>query len=339
MSMVDHYPKTNPAAPKSRLPKSTSVSSSKTVKAKVRKKRLRRGLIRAIKKFFIALIAIACCLVFMHTLIVPSIVDTHLSSGEFSDEQMIAFANERLLNRSSKSLSRIPVFAHRGFVNDSLDNSYASFDLALLSGCPQIELDVHASSDGVLYVSHDNNLSGISGSNWKITDHTSAELDGILMKNGEKLHRLSEVIERYRDQMIYLVELKDDSPDPAPFLDVVRGHPQLAENIQVQSFYPEVLENIRTELPNMFVQYLVNDRNTYNEALKMEWLDSIALDQKLVSQDVINQVHQSSKEIWVWTVDSIDKVREYLRMGVNGVITDLDSAVIIYKEMSFEEDK
>ncbi|MBF0578457.1 glycerophosphodiester phosphodiesterase [Erysipelotrichaceae bacterium RD49] len=336
--MTQRYPNSN-HAPQTERSNPTQIQDPEVSRqrkaraAAVRKRRRHKAILRAVRKTLIGVLAVLCCLVFMHTLALPRLINTQLQDGTFTSEQMIAMANERLLNQSSKQLFRIPVFAHRGFVKDSLDNSYASYDLALLSGCPQIELDVHASSDGVLYVSHDNNLSSISGSNWNITDHTSAELDGILMKNGEKLHRLSEVVERYRDQIIYLVELKDDNPDPEPFLDVVRGHPKLAENIQVQSFYPEVLENIRAQLPNMFVQYLVNDRNTMNEALQMEWLDSLALDQKLVNQNVIDLVHSTGKEIWVWTVDSVDKVREYLAQGVDGVITDLDSAVVIYKEM------
>lgn len=306
---------------------------AETVRKSVKKKKKKRRLKRKIRRALIGTGAFVCA--FVVVTVFDSRVDTIPSgNSDYSTEEMVVMANERLLNRTSKDLTRIPVFAHRGFVNDTVDNSYAAFDLALLSGCPQIELDVRASSDGVYYVSHDDNIKSISGLDWFISEHTSAELDGVLMKNGEKLHRLSEVVERYRDQMIYLVEIKDETDDPAPFLDVVKGHPQLAQNIQVQSFYAPVLENIHKELPNMFVQWLINDSSLVDQALNYDWLDSLALDHKLISQDRVSTIHENGKEVWLWTVDNLDDIHRYLSWGVDGVITDLDSAVALYKEMS-----
>lgn len=303
-------------------------TQKKVIKRKIRKRRLKRW----VKRTLISVLAFGCAFAAARFLFLKSAFSMKTAPAEYSDEEIYAYVHDRMLNTPSKHLSRIPVFAHRGFVEDSLYNSYQSFDLALLSGCPQIELDVRSSSDGVLYVSHDENLKDISASDWNISEHTSAELDGILMKNGEKLHRLSEVLERYRDQLIYLVEIKDENPDPEPFLDAVRSHPELAENIQVQSFYAPVLENIHNELPNMFVQYLINDSAKVNEALGYEWLDSLAIDQAITSQDRINKIHEAGKEVWIWTVDDINNVHRYLSWNADGVITDLESAVAVYKE-------
>lgn len=300
-------------------------------KQKAPKRRLKRKIRRAMS----GSLALVCA--FMGTHIVNGQIDPLvLSLGVYTNQEMVEQANERLLNRSSKQLTRIPVFAHRGFAQNALDNSYAAFDIALQSGCPQIELDVRSSADGVYYVSHDDNIKSITGLDWWISQKTSAELDGVLMSNGEKLHRLSEVVERYRDQMIYLVEIKDESGDAWPFLDVVKGHPQLAQNIQVQSFDRKVLEAIHHELPNMFVQWLINDHHKVEEALNCDWLDSIALDHILISEDRVRTIHEHQKEVWLWTVDDLEMIHTYLSWGVDGVITNLESAVSLYKEMAFE---
>lgn len=297
----------------------------------VKKRRLKKKIRRAISGTLALVCSLGCTFVFDQKL-----DPLTLMPGVYSNEEMVKQANDRLVNRTSKELTRIPVFAHRGFVNGTVDNSYAAFDLALQAGCPQIELDVRSSADGVYYVSHDDNIKSISGLDWWISQKTSAELDGVLMSNGEKLHRLSEVVERYRDQMIYLVEIKDESGDPWPFLDVVRGHPQLAQNIQVQSFDIKVLEAIHSELPNMFVQWLVNDHHKVDEALSYDWLDSIALDHILISEDRVNTIHEHQKEVWLWTVDDLNMIHTYLSWGVDGVITNLESAVSLYKEMAID---
>lgn len=296
---------------------------------KLRKRRRRRRLKASVR----ASLAIIAAFFAVPMLLLKGSFILKLDPATYTIEEITADAKGRELNTSSKELSRIPVFAHRGFSEqNSMGNSFEAFDLALLSGCPQIELDVRSSADDILYVSHDDNLSLISASNWNISEHTSDELDGILMKNGEKLHRLSEVFDRYRDQMVYLVELKDDSSNPKSFLDVVAGYPKLAQNIQAQSFNQALLENVHNELPNMFVQLLVSDSNKLWEGIQSPWLDSIAIDQNILSWDLIGTIHEANKEVWVWTVDKLDDVHRYLSWGVDGVITDLDSAVIIFKE-------
>lgn len=256
------------------------------------------------------------------------------ASATLSEEQIDEMVQKRLMNQTSKNLERIPVFAHRGFVEDSLENTFASFDFALLSGCPQIELDVRSSSDGVLYVCHDETLSHIADLDWKVSEHTSQELDEVVLKNGEKLHRLSEVIERYRDQLIYLIEFKEDTANPQPFIDVVKAYPQYTATMQVQSFYPATLEAIHQQLPNLFVQLLINDYTQIDEAMQADWLDSLALDEKLISATRIQAIHDAGKEVWLWTVDDPDAIRRYLAWGADGVITDLDSAVEIYQEFA-----
>lgn len=292
---------------------------------KLRKKRRRRRLKASVRTTLSLLLAFFVVPIFQDYIYT-------LDPAQYSIEEIISQAKGRQLNTSSKELTRIPVFAHRGFVENSIGNSFESIDLALLSGCPQVEIDVRSSSDGILYMSHDDNLSPISASDWNISQHTSAELDGILMKNGEKLHRLSEVFDRYRDQLIYLVELKDDSPDPQPFLDVVASYPKLTQNIQAQSFNQPLLENVHTALPNMFVQSLISDSNKIAQALEASWLDSLAVDQNILSWDLIGTIHETNKEVWVWTIDNLEDVHRYLSWGVDGVITDLDSAVAIYRE-------
>lgn len=301
------------------------------VKHKAPKRRLKRKIRRAIS----GTLALVCA-IGVSGVVNQQINPLVLNLGVYTNQEMVQQANERLLNRSSKQLTRIPVFAHRGFAQNALDNSYAAFDIALQSGCPQIELDVRSSADGVYYVSHDDNIKSITGLDWWISQKTSAELDGVLMSNGEKPHRLSEVVERYRDQMIYLVEIKDESGDAWPFLDVVKGHPQLAQNIQVQSFDLQVLKEIHNELPNMFVQWLINDHHKVEEAIACDWLDSLALDHILISEDRVNKIHEHQKEVWLWTVDDLDMIHTYLSWGVDGVITNLESAVSLYKEMALE---
>lgn len=238
----------------------------------------------------------------------------------------------RLMNMTSKNKKRLPVYAHRGFEENALENSFESFDAALLAGCPQIELDVRLSSDGVLYVVHDADLKSIAGSSGAISSMSSEQLDATTMKNGEKVHSLKEIVQRYGTQMMYLVEFKEDEQDIEPFVDVIRSYPQAAANIQVQSFYKGVIERIHNRFPNMFTQLLINEPSDVQKAIDLDWLDSLAIDQAIISKNRIEKVHEAGKECWIWTVDNPQNIRRFLSWGADGVITNLTSAVEIGKE-------
>ena len=65
------------------------------------------------------------------------------------------------LNSSSWLLTR-PI-AHRGLWNDEIpENSLLAYENAIKHGYP-IEIDVHKSKDGVLFVFHDDNLKRLTG--------------------------------------------------------------------------------------------------------------------------------------------------------------------------------
>ena len=50
------------------------------------------------------------------------------------------------------------IIAHRGFSDERPENTIASFDHAIESGFSYLELDVHLSKDGILYVIHDDTV-------------------------------------------------------------------------------------------------------------------------------------------------------------------------------------
>lgn len=298
----------------------------------VRQKKRRRKKRHILRRLFVSILAIglgaAASVFFLREIDPYPPVDQAVMDLDTLREMSL----NRLMNMTSKNKKRLPVYAHRGFEENALENSFESFDAALLAGCPQIELDVRLSSDGVLYVVHDADLKSIAGSSGAISSMSSEQLDATTMKNGEKVHSLKEIVQRYGTQMMYLVEFKEDEQDIEPFVDVIRSYPQAAANIQVQSFYKGVIERIHNRFPNMFTQLLINEPSDVQKAIDLDWLDSLAIDQAIISKNRIEKVHEAGKECWIWTVDNPQNIRRFLSWGADGVITNLTSAVEIGKE-------
>lgn len=85
------------------------------------------------------------------------------------------------------------ILGHRGYSAKHLENSMEAFRAALAAGMDGFELDVQPTQDGVCLVLHDDELDRTAQGTGVLRKLKSTELP--LLKNGEALPRLSEVLE------------------------------------------------------------------------------------------------------------------------------------------------
>lgn len=88
-------------------------------------------------------------------------------------------------------------YAHRGWHVGELEgceNTLAAFVAAADHGLGYVELDVHASADGVPFVHHDPTLDRTTDGAGRIDAHTAAELDTVRVAGREPLPRLADVL-------------------------------------------------------------------------------------------------------------------------------------------------
>src|SRR5207244_12793985 len=81
------------------------------------------------------------------------------------------------------------VIAHRGASGYEYENSRAAFRAARARGADAIELDIHAAADGVLFVHHDEVVSGVH-----ITRSSAAQVRVLRLPNGESIPALEDAL-------------------------------------------------------------------------------------------------------------------------------------------------
>ena len=86
------------------------------------------------------------------------------------------------------------VVAHRGAPDRALENSLASFSLAVADGADMIEFDVRLSGDGAPVVVHDARTGRTAKENVPVASETAARLRSVRLKNGEPLPFLPDVL-------------------------------------------------------------------------------------------------------------------------------------------------
>jgi glycerophosphoryl diester phosphodiesterase len=100
------------------------------------------------------------------------------------------------------------VVAHRGAPDRALENSLASISLAAADGAEMIEFDVRLTSDGQPVVLHDARTGRTAKKNLPVASTSSERLRKVLLKNGEPIPFLEDVLELVRGRIPVNIHVK-----------------------------------------------------------------------------------------------------------------------------------
>lgn len=205
------------------------------------------------------------------------------------------------------------VFSHRGSPYNNPDHSFSGYNQAIKDGGQYIEQDVWLSKDKVLYVSHDNNLKKTTGKNINISDSTSDQLAKIKLRNGESLHKLSDVFDKYKKTIHYIIETKKgagDNTDTEKALVKELNNYKMNDNIIMQdSSIPGIKEFHRKKaqknIPILWLMDAVTQRQyleKINNAPKYITFVSVNIDQ--LTPKIIKTAHKNGFKTNTWIINT-----------------------------------
>ena len=232
----------------------------------------------------------------------------------------------RALRRRRGELSRSPeLIGHRGAPRERPENTLASFLRALDLGADAVELDVHATSDGVVVVHHDfvpradSSVTTLRGR--PIAARTAAELETFQV-SGEPIPTLTAVLEAVGSRATVYVEIKGHDIEAAVVATIasVRSAPRVA----VHSFDHRAVVRARAMQPKLpsgilSASYLIDPQGALRAANARDyWQEASMLDEALV-----DAVHAGEGRVIAWTVNDPEHARRLASMGVDGICTDV----------------
>ncbi|MEW5740491.1 MAG: glycerophosphodiester phosphodiesterase [Myxococcota bacterium] len=237
--------------------------------------------------------------------------------------------------------------SHRGGAKRYPENTLYAFERAVkVHRTDMLELDVHASRDGVVVVAHDATLDRCTDGTGPLKALTWAELskldaafhftpeggtDTPLRGQGIGMPRLSDVLATFPGLRIN-VELKDAAA-LGPFVDLVRGTAEL-NRLCIGSEHDVLGEELVRALPDACHFFPANALATFVFAVKggedppdgpytvldmpYEWEGLVVFDAELA-----RVAAAKGKWINVWTVDDPQQMRQAIADGVGGIMTDV----------------
>lgn len=238
--------------------------------------------------------------------------------------------------------------AHRGGAKRYPENTLYAFQRAVrVHRTDMLELDVHATRDGVVVVAHDATLERCTDGAGRIQDHTWDELRGLdaafhftpagsvgtpLRGHGIGLPRLVDVLDEFPGLRLN-VEVKDAHALPH-VIDLVRSSPAL-DRLCLGSEHDAIGEELSRALPQACHFFPTNALASFVFAVKagerpeddgrFQVLDMPYVWEGMVVFDAALARAAAKLEKWVnvWTVDDPAQMRRAIADGVGGVMTDV----------------
>ncbi len=195
------------------------------------------------------------------------------------------------------------------------ENTLPSFQLALDAGADGLELDVHATSDGVVVVHHD----AVLPSGPAITDLTLAELRRHEAEPGVPIPTLGELCELVAGRATLFVELKGEGIERL-VLGALEGYDG---ELAIHSFDHAMIQRVARLDPSLRLGILF-DQPPADAAASMA--ASGALDVwphwAFVTEALVSAVHDAGGRVIPWTVNDQRQALALAALGVDALCGD-----------------
>lgn len=225
-------------------------------------------------------------------------------------------------------------YAHRGASGYFPENTMVSFQKAIEMGCTGIETDVQVTKDGVLVLIHDEMVNRTTNGKGFVKDYTYSELSkldaGAWMGvdfTGIKIPTAEELIYLALDKNIIInFEIKNGiviyEDIEQKLIDLIYKH-KMEDKVILSSFnhYSLAKCNEISKEINTGVLYMEGIYKPYNYA-KTVGASAIHPHFYAINEEVIKKTKKHRIDINVFTVDDEKKMKFFLDMKVQGIITN-----------------
>jgi glycerophosphoryl diester phosphodiesterase len=221
--------------------------------------------------------------------------------------------------------SGVCIYAHRGASAELPENTMAAFRRAVDLGVDALELDIHATRDGVLVVSHDPDGRRMAGVTERLADLTYDEALRWDVGGGERLPRFEDVVTEF-SRLVLNVDLKRDTADATvALLRRLRAE----ERVCLASFQASTMRRVRalgyrgpTALSRGEAMVALAVPAVFRRGPFRSRAHRAQLPLWLARPWVIARMKSLGLAVDFWTVDDPEIARRLVALGADGIMTN-----------------
>lgn len=230
--------------------------------------------------------------------------------------------------------------AHRGGGLLAPEATLPAFENALVVGADVLEMDLHASSDGVVVVIHDDTVDRTTDGTGAVKDMTFEELrmldagydftqDGGMTfpwrDMGVQIPSLDEILTNFSGEY-FLLEIKQVEPSIVPLvLESIADH-GVEDHVVIASFEQVTIDEVRALAPEQFTAMtpaeMIDFTNNGGDPGYEAPCQFVQSPWEFTSPELVQQAHELGLKVHPWTLNAEAGMLDMIAAGVDGVMTD-----------------
>lgn len=237
--------------------------------------------------------------------------------------------------------------AHRGGGHLAPEETLAAFDNAVAVGADVIELDVHATADGVVVVCHDETVDRTTNGSGAIREMSFEALRALdagyhftpdggatypYRDTGVVIPTLEEVLAALPGLPV-TIEIKQHEPSIVEALLAVLDATGSREHTVIGSFLDTPLAEVRARAPDVLTGFGLADvfgflgltaESEADYAPPGQFLQVPVREAgfEVVTPESVARAHRVGLKVHVWTINDLAEVERLMALGVDGIMTD-----------------
>lgn len=229
--------------------------------------------------------------------------------------------------------NRALLIAHRGAAMDAPENTAAAIRLAFRQGAHLVELDVQLTRDKRLVIFHDDRLERTSTGRGRLASWLYRDLrrldTGVWFASrfaGERPLLVSQALTMCPPACGVNLELKATSHAADLIARLIRclRWTRMRRRVLVSSFDGDLLARLKAAAPSV-PRALLCARRPWQALRRAIALECVAFHphHTVTTPALIQQAHGHGLRVHLWTVDAPGEAKRILRMGADGLVTNV----------------
>jgi len=209
--------------------------------------------------------------------------------------------------------------SHRGAHQTLPENSIPAFLRAIELGGDAIELDVHATREGVVIVHHDPEVNAPGEPKQRIANLSASDLARFPLGQGIEIPTLEAALEAVGGRAKVYVEIKAPSIEPL----VVRCVRESSASSAVHSFDHRIVKTVKSIFPAIRTGVLQVGRHIDPvAALIAAGAQDLWQEVSFIDEELVERAHAANGRVIAWTSNDPAEWQIMREIGVDGICTD-----------------
>ena len=232
---------------------------------------------------------------------------------------------------------------HRGASGEAPENTLAAFELALRQGADGIELDVHASADGVPMVIHDPDLSRTTDRHGLVATLTATEIRGAdagarfigAVTGPTHVPSLDEVLALLPTGRGLVIDVKDVRA-VRPVVRLLNMRADAVAAVRLISFLPEAIALARQLAPWLYTGLLLDENEPIDPGIELAAAGGHQavvpfapdLGQAEAAVAIVEAARGRGLDVGTWVVNDRDRAAALRAAGVSFLMSDVPARLL-----------